>query len=46
MNKFQHCAHPVLLIGEPSAVLKGVDTSPVVTARLSAQGITLTTQMI
>ena len=44
MNKFQHSAHPVLLIG--SAVLKGVDTSPVVTAKVSAQGITLARQSL
>ena len=42
MNKFQHSAHPVLLIGERG--VKGVDTSPVVTAKVSAHGITLTKQ--
>ena len=44
MNKFQHSAHPVLLIGE--RCVKGVDTSPVVTAKVSAQGITLTRQSL
>ena len=38
MNKFQHSAHPVLL--------KDVDTSPVVTAKVSAHGITLTKQSL
>ena len=45
MNKFQHSAHSVLLIGE-RAVLKDVDTSPVVTGNVSAHGVTLTRQSL
>ena len=44
MNKFQHSAHPVLLIGERCD--KDVDTSPVVTAKVFAHGITLTRQSL
>ena len=43
MNKFQHSAHPVLLIGKRCV---DVDTSSVVTAQVSAHGTTLTRQSL
>ena len=45
MNKFQHSAHLVLLV-LLSAVLKDVDTSPVVTTKVSANRITPTRQSL
>ena len=47
MNKFQHSAHPVLFIGERCVKrCRHVDTSPVVTAKVSAHSITLTRQSL
>ena len=46
MNKFQHSAHPVLLIGERCVKRCSIDISPVVTAKVSAQGITLARQSL
>ena len=44
MNKFQLSAHLALLIGE--RCVKGVDTSTVITAKVSAHGITLIRQSL
>ena len=43
MNKFQHSAHPVLLIGE-RCVKRCRHLTCIVTAKVSAQGITLARQ--
>ena len=42
MSKFQQSAHPVQCTITKSAVLKVVDTAPVVTPKLSVHAITLT----
>ena len=45
MNKFQHSAHPVLVI-EERCVKRCIDTSSVVTAKVSTYSITLTRQLL